>query len=314
MHTTAVELPPGVLHALRAVVGPTPTATRITAPAARIPVWRIAGGHTILALKCGFGRDVDREATVLDALHAVDLVPERPLRGSHTVGTWFATPWYQGATTDQHWAPLRERAPERQITRVRALERAVELAAAVAAVHAKGWTHGDLHPAHCIHTPTGVRLIDYACARGPRGAIPDNLVTPRPNGRIDCAAPEIATMMVNRRRPVATPAADVYALAASLRLCWTGEPAVAVRRGYGGRPLSPEQRWKAIADGAPLSRVPGDLAWTALDDILTPALSRAPMDRPTATELHTQLADLHRAAARVAHRRADTVAPAETTR
>ncbi|MFI1577620.1 hypothetical protein [Embleya sp. NPDC020630] len=295
-------LPPGILKALRDRVGSTPTATLITLPAARISLWRIAGQHTILAVKVGFGRDVDREAAILDALYVVDQVPERPLRGVHPVGTWFAMPWHQGATTDQHWAPLRQRGPERQITRVRALERAVELAAAVTALHTTGWAHGDIHPAHCIHTHAGARLIDYACARGPRGAIADNLMTPRPNTRIDCAAPEIATRMVDRRRPVATPAADVYSLAASLRLCWTGEPAVTVRRGYGGRPASPEQRWAAIADGAPLSRVPSDLAWTALDAVLAPALSRAPIDRPTAAELHTQLADLYRTSARAAHR------------
>ncbi|MFE3196802.1 hypothetical protein [Embleya sp. NPDC059237] len=299
-------LPADVIHALRPVVGPTPTTTPVV-DSSRAPLWRIAGGQAILAVKIGIGRAVDREAAALSALHAVGLVPQRPHYGRHDAGTWLALPWYQGATTEQHWAPLRTRGPERAIMRLRALERAVELARAVADLHAEGWVHGDLHPAHCVHTPTGARLLDYARAHGPRGTIAHDLLTAHPYtpGHVDCTAPEAAAT-ITRRQPAPTRAADVYSLAASLRLCWTGEPAVAVRRGYGGRPPTPEQHRRAIANGAPLSRVPRDLAWTALDDILTPALSRTPLDRPTAAELHAQLADLHRAAARAAHRQADT--------
>ncbi|MFJ8746852.1 hypothetical protein ACIRL2_46865 [Embleya sp. NPDC127516] len=312
--TTTATLPPDVTNALRPRVGPAPTATLIT-DSSRVPVWRITGGDTVLAVKVGLGtRIVDREAAALEALHAVDLVRERPWHGEHSTGSWLATPWYQGATTEQHWASLRVRGAERGIMRLRALGWAVELAGAVADLHAKRWIHADLHPAQCIHTPAGARLIDYASAHGPLGAIPADLLAAYPytTCRVDCAAPEIASAVLARRRPTATRAADVYALAATLRMSWTGEPAVAVRKGYGGRPPTPAQRRQAIADGAPLSRVPSPLAWPALEQILTPALSIDPLDRPTAAQLHTRLADLHRAATRAAHRSTPSATTTDT--
>ncbi|MGW9212307.1 hypothetical protein ACWGR4_35755 [Embleya sp. NPDC055664] len=313
--TTTPTLPSAVTDALRPLVGPAPTATPVT-DSPRVRVWRVAGGHAVLAVKVGTGtRVVDREAAALAALHAVDPAVEEPRYGVHATGSWLAMPWYQGATTEQHWASLRARGVERGIIRLQALGRAVELARVVADLYKNGWIHGDLHPAQCVHTPVGPRFVSYACAHGPHGAIPGDLLAAYPYtaGRVDCAAPEIASALVGRRRPVATRAADVYALAATIRLCWTGEPVVAVRRAYGGRPPTPAQRRQAIADGAPHSRVPRDLAWTALDDALAPALARAPLDRPTAAELHTRLADLHRAAARATHRRNTSTIDASAT-
>jgi serine/threonine protein kinase len=39
-------------------------------------------------------------------------------------------------------------------------ERALAVADALAALHARGWSHGDLKPGHVLLAPAGVRLID----------------------------------------------------------------------------------------------------------------------------------------------------------
>jgi hypothetical protein len=135
----------------------------------------------------------------------------------------------------------------------------VEVASALAALHAAGVVHGDVKPANILLSPDGAKLTDFGIAR----AADDTVTMSSPGvvfGTPAYAAPE--TLSHAER----TPAADVYSLAAVLYEALTGS------------------RWNA-AQGATRAMPPR--AWAR---VLEPALSPDPTRRPTAAALAASLA------------------------
>lgn len=98
--------------------------------------------------------------------------------------------------------------------RVRAL--GAELARALAGVHAHGATHRDLKPQNVILGPDGPRLIDFGIARG----VDDTRLTATGTapGTPGFTAPEVLL------RNEVSPAADVFALGATMAYALTGRP------------------------------------------------------------------------------------------
>ncbi|MFC8173910.1 protein kinase [Streptomyces sp. NPDC057325] len=123
---------------------------------------------------------------------------------------WLATEYVPGPTLRQSIGadgPL----PAAQ---VRAL--GAELARALAGVHAHGVTHRDLKPQNVILGPDGPRLIDFGIARG----TDDTRLTATGTapGTPGFTAPEVLL------RNDVSPAADVFALGATMAYALTGRP------------------------------------------------------------------------------------------
>ncbi|WP_405798101.1 hypothetical protein [Streptomyces sp. NBC_01506] len=248
-------------------------------------VWRAAGVVATVAVKLGYGEGeetIAREAAVLDELSGRTVVA-----GRAAVGVWYVTPWLAGPSTWQVFGPVRDARDRGE--RAPVLAEAVGLCRAVAGLHATGWVHGDLQPAHGIHTGTGVRLIDFAWSwHAATGAAPWPMFY---GGIVHLVAPELAAWIRDGPQPVKPSApSDVYALAGVLWTCATGKwpldyAAVGLQPDIG-----PAVRRAAIATG----RIPLDSAipWPTLQDVLRPVLLSGPDDRPTAAELGNVLASL----------------------
>ncbi|MFD7718317.1 serine/threonine-protein kinase [Streptomyces sp. NPDC059814] len=97
-----------------------------------------------------------------------------------------------------------------------ALRLLAALAEGLAAVHVHGVTHRDLKPHNVILSPQGPQLIDFGIARGLEQSVltRDGMVSGTPG----YAAPEVLL------RNEAGPAADVFALGATLAYTATGRP------------------------------------------------------------------------------------------
>lgn len=148
--------PAEAVRAAEAVCGP--AVLTVVSDRRGSTVWKACGVAGAMAVKVGYGEGVEvtaREAAVLQRLPG-----ETVAWGRHEGGVWFVTPWLAGASTWGLFEPVRLRAEGR----AEALAGAVGLCRAVASLHASGWVHGDLQPAHGIHTEAGVRLIDFAWA------------------------------------------------------------------------------------------------------------------------------------------------------
>ncbi|MFJ4871411.1 serine/threonine-protein kinase [Streptomyces sp. NPDC088757] len=123
---------------------------------------------------------------------------------------WLATEYVPGPT-------LRQAVGAEGVlpaVRVRAL--GAELARALAGVHAHGVTHRDLKPQNVILGPDGPRLIDFGIARG----VDDTRLTATGTapGTPGFTAPEVLL------RNEVSPAADVFALGATMAYALTGRP------------------------------------------------------------------------------------------
>ncbi|AWK10021.1 hypothetical protein DDQ41_15210 [Streptomyces spongiicola] len=244
-------------------------------------VWRAVGPNGAVAVKAGEGDGAlvtAREGEVADRLG---------LLGTHGVSdgvAWLVTPWFDGPSTREVFAPVRAGDSDRAAVRAAA----VDLCRAVADLHARGWVHADLQPEHAIHTKDGVRLIDLSWAWRPgfepsemfRGGIPHLL------------APELAAAVVAGVRPAApSPAAEVYTLAGVLWTCITGRwPLDYERAGLLPRELGAAGVREAIATGGiPLD---ADRPWPELQQLLEGALLAPAGERPTAAELAGQISDV----------------------
>ncbi len=198
--------------------------------------------------------------------------------------SWLAVPWRQGRTTEDRWALMRAGSTH-PMSRRTALTAALELANAVARLHAAGWLHGDLRPEHGLHTPGGVYLTGWGDAQAP-GRTPPLLDEefPYTGGRVDLAAPEVCAAIAAGQTPQATRSAEVYTFGAVLWECWTGRPPV----DYAVVGLSPsdpvDQRADAISTGLPTPRVAHRVSWAALETVLSGALAYDFRRRPTMTE------------------------------
>ncbi|SEM69728.1 hypothetical protein [Streptacidiphilus jiangxiensis] len=244
-------------------------------------VWRATGPSGTAAVKAGtqMGADItEREATVLGRLPGYTVAC-----GRDGDTAWLVTPWWDGPSTWEVFAPVRAGIQDRA-----ALLAAAQLCRTVADLHADGWVHCDLQPEHAIHTSGGVRLLDWSWAWSPdfppsplfRGGLPHLL------------APELAASISVGIQPVQPgPACETYTLAALLWRCTTGGWPL----DYAAHDLDPDQlrapQLRAlIANRAiPLTK---PATWPALLNVLRPALLAPRTQRPRAADLAARIAAL----------------------
>ncbi|MFI1676521.1 protein kinase [Streptomyces sp. NPDC020607] len=210
-----------------------------------------------------------REAFVLDQLGVhVD-------GGTWERGWWNAQVWHEGPDLQRLWAPYRKcvhgGGPGPAV--------GLECAQSVALLHAQGWAHGDLQPAHFLIGPDHTQLIDLALAHGK--PVPPDVDFPFRGCLVHYEAPEISANVLNTGQAVPSPEADVYALGATFLMAATGWRAVM----YPDDAPRPEQR-RAIVEGnrRPVS-MPGPM-----NSLVQDMLRYAPQDRPTSAEVVTVLA------------------------
>ncbi|MFI1521625.1 protein kinase domain-containing protein [Kitasatospora cineracea] len=249
-------------------------------------VWKASGPAGAASIKLGTGEAAEvtaREASVLDRLPGYEVAVGR-IDG----GVWYVTRWEEGPST---WHQFRSVRAGRDATRSEALASAVQAAQAVADLHGLGWIHGDLQPAHAIHTPNGVRLIDFAWAR----QLGETPWTSFRGTMVHLTAPELAAEITAGGQPVLTTfRSDVYALAAALWTCVTGDwPLDYEAAGIDRQSIGPAALLEAIGERTvPLA---GTEVWPELQQVLKPVLLGDAKDRPLATELADQLTALHEA-------------------
>ncbi|MFE0101741.1 protein kinase [Streptomyces sp. NPDC059009] len=275
MSETITELPSEV----RAVVQP--KAVRVVADRRGSIVWEAESEpHGRVAVKVGAPIDEQRGYTALapareaSVLHALG----RPhvAYGTWDRGTWSVQPWFDGLSLWPLWGDQRK---DRQASID--YRTAADCAEALDRLHSDGWVHGDVQPAHLI-VSDGVRLIDLAFARG--GKVPALYDFPYPGCLVHYEAPEISRNVLATGTATPSPAADVYALGASLLICATSVRAME----YPDDAEREEQR-QAVVDN---KRRPFDLP-EPFGGVVDRMLSYEPYDRPTLAEV---MADFREAA------------------
>ncbi|WP_432170786.1 protein kinase [Streptomyces sp. 1222.5] len=277
MSATPAELPIVVLDALM------PTRQRLVADRRGSMVWEVESDRGQYAVKVGAPIEATaewpgqpwtalapaREGAVMYRLGLSDFA-----YGEWEGGTWNFQPWHEGPNLHQLWEPARE--PGSLIEPHTSV--ALSCAEALAELHAKGWAHGDVQPAHFIIGPERTHLIDLALARG--GQVPKGYDFPFRGCLVHYEAPEIARSVLATGEAEPTQEADVYALGASLLISATGWRAIE----YPDDAPRPVQR-KAVAEG---KRRPVK-AKGELGELIDAMLSQAPGDRPTVYEVGTAL-------------------------
>ncbi|WP_232246558.1 serine/threonine-protein kinase [Kitasatospora mediocidica] len=247
-------------------------------------MWKATGPLGAVAVKLGYSADgvtaeiTTREAAVLDALPDYTVIA-----GRSGPDVWYVTTWLDGPSTWDLFEPVRK-GPDGRVT---ALAGAVALCRAVAEFHAAGWAHGDLQPAHGIHTPAGAKLIDFALSLR-QGTLPWRKFE---GGMTHLVSPELAAWINSGLQPVEpSPTADVYALAGTLWTCATGRwPLDYDAASIDVQLTSPADLRKAIAAGIPLTT---ERPWPQLQSALGTVLTVPAADRPTAAELGDLLMDV----------------------
>jgi serine/threonine protein kinase len=270
---TAPELPIVVLDALM------PTAQRLVLNRRGSMVWEVESHRGQYAVKVGYPiEETDdwpaqpwtalapaREGAVLHRLGFHDFA-----YGEWEGGTWNFQPWREGPDLYQLWEPCRT--TDSRIEPHTSV--ALGCVEALAELHAQGWAHGDVQPAHFIIGPDRTHLLDLALARG--GHVPKGYDFPFRGCLVHYEAPEIARSVLATGEAEPTQEADIYALGASLLISATGWRAVE----YPDDAPRPVQR-KAVADG---KRRPVK-ARGELGELIEAMLSHAPEDRPTIYEV-----------------------------
>lgn len=273
MPLSSPELPVVVLDALM------PTSQRLVVNRRGSMVWEVESHRGHCAVKLGFPIEATaewsaqpwtalapaREGVVLDRLGFDDFA-----YGEWERGTWNFQPWHEGMDLYKLWEPCRR--PDSSIAPHIGV--ALGCVEALAELHAKGWAHGDVQPAHFIIGPERTQLIDLALAHG--GHVPEGYDFPFRGCLVHYEAPEIARSVLTTGEAEPTPEADIYALGASLLISATGWRAVE----YPDDAPRPVQR-EAVAKGVrrPV-KVPGELG-----DLIEAMLSHTPGDRPTVYEV-----------------------------
>ncbi|MEU3098495.1 hypothetical protein ABZ690_28010 [Streptomyces sp. NPDC006967] len=267
--------PPEALAAAEAACGGTVDLKELTNRRGSA-VWKAAGPEGTVAVKIGYDNGVAatlREATTMVSMGVAEY---EAISGSYDGGSWLVTPWFTGPSTWAVFTPAREGTSGREA----ALRGGADLCRSVADLHASGWIHADLQPSHGIHTPAGVRLIDFAWSWH-EGEEP---VSGFSGGIVHLMAPELAAAVARGDGPVTpTRASDTYALAGVLWTCASGGwPLDYKAAGIDRKAAGPDGVRDAIATG----RLPfAPAVWPELQDALRPALAAVPEDRPTAGEL-----------------------------
>ncbi len=200
---------------------------------------------------------------------------------------YLVTRWLEGAANSNKIAKqLLQESTEPAIARLQSMTE--EIVEAVARVHAAGWVHGDIQPAHIMVDPqTGVQLIDWALARREDGSEGHN----HAGCLVHYAAPEIAASMLRGDAETGfNQAAEVYALCATLLFLLTGSVAV----DYGDEPkeMGPRRlhhRLERVVSGKHIRRVSGRWEGTGLAKAIDSGLQPLPDDRPTAAVLLSKI-------------------------
>jgi hypothetical protein len=202
-------------------------------------------------------------------------------------GSWLATPWWQGPTLADRCSPLIAR-PDSRDARRRAAAAAAAAARAVAALHARGWAHGDLQAGHVVHTSDGVRLLDLAWAHNPGHDMPEVLDLPYAGALVHLEPPEIAAALLDDVTAWPTATGDVYTLAAAVWTSCTGRwPLDYAAAGVDPAPGNPASKRRAAASR--VLRPTSDLPWPALAHRLHQVMSGEPDLRPSAAALADEL-------------------------
>jgi eukaryotic-like serine/threonine-protein kinase len=176
---------------------------------------------------------------------------------------------------------LAGRLREGPLPSARALTVCGQVAAALAAAHARGLVHRDVKPGNVMVTPGGAKLVDFGISalvdEEPPDELPETVL-----GTPAYVAPEVVT------GSPAGPPADVYALGVLLYRSLTGELPWSAD--------SPTQVLRAhvLTQPRPLPRIDGVPRSVAL--LASRCLAKEPASRPTAAEVASALS----AAARVA--------------
>ncbi|MFJ2230923.1 MULTISPECIES: protein kinase domain-containing protein [Streptomyces] len=270
-------LPTAVLDTLR------PIAHRLVVHRRGSTVWDVTSPHGRHALKLGHPIEAtpDWPAQSWTALapareHAVltQLGIDGTVSGTWEHGTWNVQPWRDGTDLHTHWTPHRQHGATTEPD----TDTALACVTALADLHAHGWVHGDVQPAHLVITSGRAHLIDLALARG--GPVPTEHDFPYRGCLVHYEAPEIAHSILTTGRAEPTREADVYALGAALLISATGWRAVE----YPDDAPRPVQR-AAVANGhrRPV-HAPGKLG-----DLIHTMLSHQPADRPTLRQVHDAL-------------------------
>ena len=156
---------------------------------------------------------------------------------------------------------------------------ALDILAALAAVHARGVVHRDLKPSNVFLTPHGVKVLDFGVAR------------PQPEQALTAAANLTGTgVLVGTPRYIAPEcvlgeaadaSSDLFAVGAILFEILAGRPA------FGGRTV-PEVLRATVYEQPPA--LTGPPAVAAVDRVIRRALAKRPGDRPeSADEMARQL-------------------------
>lgn len=269
MSATAQDLP----SEIRGVIEP--RAMRLVLDRRGSTVWDVGTPKGRLALKLGYPAGPERTYTALaparEAAVLRDLACEDVTSGSWDRGTWNVQPWRGGRDLWRSWEPFRSGRSWKESPDFRA---AASCARVLAELHAAGWVHGDIQPAHFM-LGHETHLIDLALARG--NEVPAAYDFPFPGCLVHYEAPEIARSVLATGTAVPTTASDVYGLGASLLISATGRRAVP----YGDDAERAVQR-QAIVDGERRGfELPGVFGRT-----VTAMLSYDAEDRPSADEVH----------------------------
>jgi hypothetical protein len=245
-------------------------------------VWKATGPVRAAAVKVGTGLEgkpiTARETGALTAIGPGDAVLAH---GRREDAAWMVTPWHDGPSTWDALRGIRHGSGDLG----EAKRYLVELCEAVARLHAAGWVHSDIQPAHAFHTPRGAILIDCSWAWHPQRFAASMLFR---GGMPHLLAPELAAAIEHGTRPVQpSQPAEVYALAASLWWATTGTwPLHYTAGGIDPRQLAAAQLRQHIGTGRIPLHAPS--SWPGVQDVLEvlmAALGRPPEHRPSAAGL-----------------------------
>lgn len=259
-------------------------------------IWRVElGDSRLIALKYATHNTEDqgiqgsahllagREAAVL---RRIDKQGYLYASGDTSDGTWVALSWLEAPSLAKRWQSFRNDATTSG--RISAAITALPASDALTKLHASGWRHCDLQPAHILIPDTGsAHLIDFALAQGPADA-PVTPHVPYRGALAHLTAPEIARQILetpDTEHVELSFEAEVYMFGAVLFAAWTKQ----WPRHYPNDPrqLSLHQIYQHICAPDSLRRTPE--GWPDMAQLIESMLEGNPQNRPTMAEVGENL-------------------------